>query len=98
VALVMAAPVAALVVGLAPVLVTELVGLVGVLAWEAGRNYQHRLDARAHVRHVVGGFVGWAEEVLASAPEDMDAEQEEVRSRLQRDYQEAQRLLRKLDG
>lgn len=80
--------------GLVMVVVTCAVSV----AWALGRLHQSEVDGRLHLVGVLASFTDWAEHVLASAPDELDAAQEELRRELQRDYHEAQRLLEKLRG
>lgn len=83
-----------LLVGLWPVLAVQVV----CAAWLLGRAHEAKAQARREVLAQVEQFAQWAEERLAEAPEELSPEGEELRRQLQRDYQAAQALLRRLDG
>jgi hypothetical protein len=88
------AGVGTLLVGLWPVLAVQVVWV----AWLLGRAHEAKAQARREVVEQVAWFAQWAEERLAEAPEELPPELEELRRQLQRDYQAAQALLRRLDG
>jgi hypothetical protein len=89
-----AAAVGTLLVGLRPVLAVQVI----LVAWLLGRAHEAKAQTRREMLEQVGRFAQWAEERLAEAPEELPPEQEQLRRQLQRDYQEAQALLRRLDG
>jgi hypothetical protein len=77
-------------------LVVVFVVCAAGLGWSLGRLHQVKLDERLHLISVLEPFTEWAEQALADAPEQLDPETEDVRRRLQADYQAAQALLERL--
>lgn len=74
-----------------------LVGVLIAYAYTAGRHMEMRWWMRAltrdrerRERHYLEAFVDWAEQTLASAPGDLDAEGERLLDQLRKAYQHAQ--------
>lgn len=84
------------VVGLWLGLAVQLVLSALVLGWVFGRVHERRLQLRLQALAQLEAFTEWAEQALAVAPEELDAEQESMRRALQADYQAAQKLLQDL--
>lgn len=77
-----------------------LVGVFIAVAYVLGRSMEARgwLELeRERSRHALESFTGWAEAVLASAPDELDDEEEAFRRVLQGRYHEAQALLKRLE-
>jgi hypothetical protein len=76
-----------------------LVGVFIACAYVLGRSMEARgwlALERMRSRQALEAFTGWAEGVLASAPEELDDEEEAFRRALQGKYHEAQRLLERM--
>jgi hypothetical protein len=67
-----------------------------VFAWNAGRLYEDRIQARSQLIMLLMHFTDWAERTLAQTPGELAAEDEELRAQLQSDYHQARRLLDRL--